>query len=234
MVEGEYESLKAIYATSPDFCPKPYCWGKCAKDDDMYFLLEEFRHIQVQPATPEELADGLAGMHNKSKSPTGKFGFHVSTTHAKIRQPVAWEDSWCTLYTRHLSNVLEMAYPLLKRPDLEVVGRLTLEKVVPRLLLPLQAEGRTLKPSLIHGDCWDGNTALEVGTKKAFIFDVCSFYGHNEYDTGNWRAKRHKLCRPEYMAAYHARIPPSEPRKSAQSFLCYCLLKIVRGRLGGS
>ncbi|TID19788.1 hypothetical protein E2P81_ATG06956 [Venturia nashicola] len=45
---------------------------------------------------------------------------------------------------------------------------------------------RALKPSLIHGDFWDGNTAIDTKTGHAFIFDTCSFYGHNEYDTGNW------------------------------------------------
>lgn len=61
----------------------------------------------------------------------------------------------------------------------------SLEKVVPRLLLPLQSDGRVLKPCLIHGDCWDGNTATCARTGEAFVFDVCSFYGHNEYDIGN-------------------------------------------------
>src|SRR5437016_4236296 len=31
MCEGEFESLKAIYAFSPAFVPKPYAWGKYTK-----------------------------------------------------------------------------------------------------------------------------------------------------------------------------------------------------------
>ena len=110
-----------------------------------------------QPASPIKLATGLANLHQKSISPTGKFGFHMSTCHAKIAQAVdKWEDSWCALYTRHLGHVMELAKPILQWPEFEVVCKLTLEKVVPRLLLPLQSEGRYLKPCLIHGDCWDG------------------------------------------------------------------------------
>lgn len=48
MCEGELESLKAIYAVSPSFVPKPYAWGKCKKDPDTYFLLAEFRDVCQQ------------------------------------------------------------------------------------------------------------------------------------------------------------------------------------------
>ena len=110
-----------------------------------------------QPASPIQLAAGLAEMHQKSVSPTGKFGFHMATCHAKIAQAVdTWEDSWCALYTRHLGHVMDLAKPILNWPEFDLVCKLTLQKVVPRLLLPLEADGRVLKPCLIHGDCWDG------------------------------------------------------------------------------
>ena len=51
---------------------------------------------------------------------------------------------------------MELAKPILKWPEFDLVCELTLKKVVPRLLLPLQSKGRILKPCLIHGDCWDG------------------------------------------------------------------------------
>ncbi|KAL8880337.1 MAG: hypothetical protein Q9198_002232 [Flavoplaca austrocitrina] len=142
----------------------------------------------------------------------GKFGFHIPTCHAKIAQKVdSWEDSWCTLYSNHLGYVMDLAKPILQWPEFDVVCRLTLEKVVPRLLLPLQSEGRVLKPCLIHGNCWDGNTAMDIRTGEAFVFDVCSFYGHNEYDTGNWRAPRHRLSNKAYIRNYKKAFPVSEP-----------------------
>ena len=103
MCEGEFESLKAIYAVSPGFVPKPYAWGKYEKTDktnqETYFLLAEFRDVGQQPADPVRLGARLADMHQRSVSPTGKFGFHYSTYHAKIAQAIdSWEDSWCVLY----------------------------------------------------------------------------------------------------------------------------------------
>lgn len=82
--------------------------------------------------------------------------------------------------------------------------------MVPALLLPLQSNGRNIKPSLIHGDCWDGNTAMgEDG--RAYFFDVDSFYAHNEFDLGDWRAERHKLSQRDYVEAYKKLVPVSEP-----------------------
>ena len=52
MCEGEFESLKAVYAASPGFVPKPYAWGKYTqRDAETYFLLAEFRDVgkQVRP-----------------------------------------------------------------------------------------------------------------------------------------------------------------------------------------
>lgn len=49
MCEGEYESLKEIYAVSPDFVPEPYAWGKyCRPEPETYFILAEFRDVGEQ------------------------------------------------------------------------------------------------------------------------------------------------------------------------------------------
>lgn len=213
MFDGEFESLKAIHDVSPAFAPRPYAWGRYEDQaSEAFFLLEEFRDIGQQPADPARLAAGLADLHHRSRSPTGKFGFHVKTCHGTIVQYVdEWTDSWAALFGKLLGHFMDLARPVLNWAEFDVVCNLTLEKVVPLLLLPLQENGRVLKPSIIHGDCWDGNTALEAGTGEAFVFDVCSFYGHNEYDTGNWRAPRHRLSDKAYIENYKKHFPPSEP-----------------------
>ena len=48
--------------------------------------------------------------------------------------------------------------------------------------LPDFFDGLDIKPSLLHGDLWSGNTG-QVGTDPT-IFDAASFYGHHEYDLG--------------------------------------------------
>ena len=59
MCEGEYESLKAIHAVTPDFVPKPYDWGKYRQEDpETYFLLAEFREVGKQVRAIISLAAG--------------------------------------------------------------------------------------------------------------------------------------------------------------------------------
>ena len=67
-------------------------------------------------------------------------------------------------------------------PDSELASltEAFIKKVVARLLRPLQTGGRSIKPTLCHGDLWDGNVQIDVDTKQPVMFDSCTFYGHNE------------------------------------------------------
>lgn len=119
MCEGEFETFKAIYAVSPRSVPKVHAWGKFdpteTEKEGTYFFLAEFRDIQMQPADPVKLGTLLAELHQRSTSPTGKFGFHVPTCHQRIVQAVnTWEDSWCTLFSNHLSHVIDLARLILQ------------------------------------------------------------------------------------------------------------------------
>lgn len=115
--------------------------------------------------------------------------------------------------------------------EFKILCDLTLEKVVPRLLEPLQSGGRSIKPCLIHGDLWDENTATDMDTGEPFVFDAGSMYGmmtfqctkalpsaylytaHNEYEIGDWRAPRHRLSNESYILNYKRNFPVSEPEE---------------------
>ncbi len=216
-MHGEYESLKAIHAVSPDMVPEPYAWGQY-DDSDTYFLLTEFREIGKQPPDPVKFTQRLAEMHQKSVSPTGKFGFHMTTCHARLRQVTdCWEDSWAVLYRKQLAHMIKLDEEKNGEwPEFKMICQLVLDKVIPRLLEPLQSDGRSIKPCLVHGDLWDENTATDAATGEPFIFDAGSFYAHNEYEIGNWRAVRHRLSASEklYKDSYKQAFKESEPGKS--------------------
>ena len=57
------------------------------------------------------------------------------------------------------------------------------EKVIPRLLRPLETDGNSITPVLVHGDLWCGNAAVDRETDAPLIFDPSSFYAHNECTT---------------------------------------------------
>jgi fructosamine-3-kinase len=54
------------------------------------------------------------------------------------------------------------------------------DKVIPRLLRPLETGGRTIKPVLLHGDLWLGNVSTQAESENPLLFDASAFWGHNE------------------------------------------------------
>jgi protein-ribulosamine 3-kinase len=48
-----------------------------------------------------------------------------------------------------------------------------LNKVIPRLLRPLQEADDPIEPCLVHGDLWHGNTSVSVDTGAPYAFDSC-------------------------------------------------------------
>lgn len=180
MTEGEFGSLKEMHATFPSFVPKPYAWGRCSEPkSESYFLLAEFRDIGKRPPDPIKLTVRLAELHHNSKSPTGKFGFYTSTCHAFFTQITdCWEDSWSKLFQKQLAHMVALDQERNGEwKEFKIICDLTLEKVVPRLLEPLQSKGRNIKLCLIHGDLWDENTATDMDTGELFVFDAGSMYG---------------------------------------------------------
>lgn len=102
MIEGEYHSLMAIHDLIPTFAPKPYAWGKL-KSSGWYFLLMDYIHLNQQDIDTEKLCEQLVKMHKASVSPTGKFGFHMTTCHGPA-QNTEWESSWCVYFTSLLKQ----------------------------------------------------------------------------------------------------------------------------------
>jgi protein-ribulosamine 3-kinase len=124
-------------------------------------------------------------MHTKGTSENGMFGFPVPTVCGRMKRTVTWEKSWTKSFTHQLKDVIR--YDAEKHgswPEFEAAIEELINVVVPRLLDPLQANGRDLKPSLIHGDFWEKNIALDRNTGEIVVFDPGCVYGHNEMEFG--------------------------------------------------
>ena len=211
MCQGEFESLKAMHSVIPTFIPVVYKWGKLIKGPG-YFLLAEFREVGQQPPEPKRFTLRVAELHRNSESPTGKFGFHVPTFHGNLPTYTDWEESWTVMYSKILARAMDL--DLIKHgpwPEFTALRQLLFDKVIPRLLDPLQSDGRSIKPCLVHGDLWDENCAIDVNNGEPFAFDAGSFYAHNEYEIGYWRPIRHRLSNRAYVNAYKRHFPVSDP-----------------------
>lgn len=184
MARGEYESQKALAAIIPDNAVIPIAWGMFEKNKSKAFFMTRFRDLRDHPPPPPPAVQVLAvlkKLHQTSISPTGKFGFQVTTYNGPPEMVNHWTDNWEEYFARQFRSYVSFLQSVYGE-DREMVD-LTEEfvrKVVARLLRPLQTGGRDLKPSLCHGDLWDGNVQIDVDTKQPVMFDSCAFYGHNE------------------------------------------------------
>ncbi|KAL6876107.1 Fructosamine kinase domain-containing protein [Trichoderma longibrachiatum] len=209
---SEFESTSTIHAITPDFCPKPIGCGTFETDANLHFYVCKFYIFAEGMPEPHSFCEKLARLNASSSSPDGKFGYHCATYNGDLPQDNTWCDSWEAFYAHGLRHVLKVREERAGRsPELEELLPALFDKVIPRLLRPLESDGRTIKPPFVHGDLWWGNSGIidsEAG--DGIAFDPSAFWGHNEYDLGNWRLERNRFT-ARYFEAYHAIIPKSEP-----------------------
>ncbi|KAL6798844.1 Fructosamine kinase domain-containing protein [Trichoderma sp. SZMC 28013] len=211
---GEFESTSAIHKIMPEFCPKPIGWGTFKNDTNSHFYICKFYDFIEGVPEPNFFCDQLARLHSSHSSPEGKFGFHCTTYNGNLPQDNTWCDSWEAFFANGLRHVLKVREDRAGRnPELDELMPALFDKIIPRLLRPLESEGRTIRPSLVHGDLWYGNTGIIDGdTEEGIVYDPASFWAHNEYELGNWRPERNKFTR-RYFQAYHSHIPKAEPEE---------------------
>lgn len=179
MLSSEHESMRAIHSLTPDFVPKPIAWGTYESIPDTYFLLTEFRDMRPDMPDPDKFAARLSALHQNSESPEGKFGFHARTHAGNL--PTEWEDSWEVFFTKSMRQALDLEIEAKGNdPEFDELIPTLFNTVIPRLLRPLESDGRRVKPSLVHGDLWFANSGIDADTDEPLIFDACCFYAHNE------------------------------------------------------
>ena len=88
-----------------------------------------------------------------------------------------WEEFFVNGFKHMLNLNIQRGGPW---EEMESLKSDMLSKVIPRLIRPMETGGRSIKPSLVHGDLWCGNTAVDTRTDLPLIYDPSSFYAHNE------------------------------------------------------
>jgi protein-ribulosamine 3-kinase len=184
-LEGEFTSTRDIHAIVPEFCVEPFAYGTFAHNKDAHFYLSKFEHFvddkDLLP-NPEDFCRHLATLHRNSKSPTGKFGYGCATYNGNIPQDNTWCDRWETSFANGLRHILQVREDRVgpHPPELEKLRGPLFDAVIPRLLRPLESHGRSVKPSLVHGDLWCGNVSVLENSTEPRIYDPASFYAHHE------------------------------------------------------
>ena len=178
---GEYTTICAISQAVPGLTPTPIATGTYASDDDVHFYLARFVDMTDDVPEEESLPAKVAAMHLKGISPNGKFGFSVPTCMGGCVGQNDWTSSWEKSFSTMMCTMFEFEQEMHgDNEDMRRMHQIILDKVIPRLLRPLETGGRDIKPRIVHGDMWDGNTSVDADTDQPLIFDASGMYAHNE------------------------------------------------------
>lgn len=159
----------------------PIGYGALASDPSSSFLLTAFLSLSEEVPGPAQLAEVLKKLHATSASPGGRFGFHVPTFNGVVPVINDWCDTWEEYFTRQLRSDIEWEHSIRGAdPGFDATADEFFDKVVPRLLRPLQTGGRSIEPVLVHGNFWPGNVQIDKATQRIVLLDSCCCYGHNE------------------------------------------------------
>ncbi|KAL8821643.1 MAG: hypothetical protein Q9223_000335 [Gallowayella weberi] len=220
MFAGEFASMTALHSAIPKHVPRPLSWGAFATGDRYFQLYTFHRFVKgLKPSIPD-IVSVAASLHSadSSLSPTGKFGFEMTTYNGNLPQDNRWTKTWEEFYSNGMRRMLDLdAKARGESKELKGLEGDFFEKVVPRLLRPMETleKGRSIKPVLLHGDLWIGNASVEEKgmreEENCMLFDSSAFYGHNESDD----LSPMYLLRNDWgrgcLEAYHRIIPKSEP-----------------------
>lgn len=214
LMEGGFNAMSEIYKWAPDLAPKPHSWGKYTLEKpEAYFFLSQYMDLSDMMPEPNQLCTKLARLHRESQSPTGQFGFHITTCQGHTPQSLAWESSWTVFFTQLLKHVIDKDFEFNGYwEELDQVEKRLITHVIPRLLDALVKDGRKIKPSLIHSNLWEGNSGTSFENNHVYIFDAAAFYAHHEMEVGNWRCYYNKISNRVYTRTYLRHHGPSEPK----------------------
>ncbi|KAI0844839.1 Fructosamine kinase-domain-containing protein [Daldinia vernicosa] len=216
MTQSEFQCMSRMRRAAPDLVPEPLASGSFSGVPDVHFLLCEFRRMTGTVPAPEALAAKIAELHRCSAGGSGgggKFGSDVPTFHGNVQVDHGWSGFWEEYFAR-TTRVLFGLEQEAQGPNEEIKGMIApfFDKVIPRLLRPLETGGRSIQPCLIHGDLWHGNAETDAETGLPIVFDAASFYAHNEYELGVWRQPWNNIGEA-YRAEYYKYMPKSQPEE---------------------
>jgi protein-ribulosamine 3-kinase len=169
MFEAEAAGLLELSAPGVIRVPQPICAG-IARDKS--FLVLEHLTFASQ-GNMAAFGRQLAALHRKHKA---SFGWHRDNALGLTLQINTPSQDWCEFWRRYrLGFQLHLAARNGYRGALQQKGE--------RLLAHCDVlfSGYHPRPSLLHGDLWSGNYAMDT-QGHAVIFDPAVYYGDREAD----------------------------------------------------
>lgn len=170
--EAEADGLAALAACDAFRVPRPLAWGSAG--GEAFMLLE---HLRLRPLTGAEngqrFGRALAQLHGDAGE---RFGWACDNFIGASPQINAEHDAWARFFVDcRLRPQLQMARAQGYGGALGRDADRVLERV-PAMFLDYRP-----RPSLLHGDLWNGNAAVDADGKPV-IFDPAVYRGDRETD----------------------------------------------------
>jgi protein-ribulosamine 3-kinase len=194
MFEAEASGLEALRDAGALRVPEVVALGQ---DAEGAFIALEWLDLSPGRAGAEhELGERLAMQH---RSTAREFGWHRENWIGATPQHNGWHADWVEFWqTRRLGPQLDLAAAHGARSAVIDRGRRLAE------LLPAYFASHRPVPSLLHGDLWGGNWAVDGGGRPV-LFDPAVYFGDRETDLAMTRL--FGGFGTGFYAAYHAAWP---------------------------
>ncbi|KAF4772462.1 hypothetical protein HAV15_009097 [Penicillium sp. str.  len=159
-IQAEFNSLQMLYTANPEAVPRPHKWG---------------------------LSMQLARIHQVSQR-TDKFGCDEPRHQAGICLAPARYSRWADCFRSLIITFLNQDIAVNEKwPAYEAAFEVLICRTIPRLLLPLQNNGRQILPTLVHGNLSAKHTRIRFSDGMPVLFRPHAMYAHQEYELGATR-----------------------------------------------
>jgi fructosamine-3-kinase len=171
MFAAEAEGLREIAASGAIKVPEPVCWG--TSGHQAYLAMEYLELGGGGRGSMATFGEQLAAMH---RHVSDQFGWKRDNTIGSTPQSNTPDRDWIRfLQQQRLGFQLQLAARKGYGGRLQSRGEQLLEQV------PAFFSDYLPKPSLLHGDLWSGNYAMDHDGNPV-IFDPAVYYGDREAD----------------------------------------------------
>ncbi len=182
MFDAEFKSLRLIQQTNTVRIPEPIA---VLQDKQHAYLAMEYLPLHSLSRSNELiLADQLASLHQFHWSLSNtQFGLDFDNTIGSSIQVNTTHRStdWIDFFVQNRLLVqLELSKTMKQETELRHLITEKLIPIIPQFFSDLSVE-QTLKPSLIHGDLWAGNTAC-INNSTPVLFDPACYFAHHEME----------------------------------------------------
>lgn len=185
MIASEFLSTSIYYNAAPEISLRPWGYGSYDTMPATYFIIHEYGGWSEKDWPTEEyapeLAKAVSDLHRRQRWPGGKFG--IGHTLFGGRTPSRWalSNSWEDCFSHGMRYEFEQERAVQgPDPEFDFLSAAMLDRVIPRLIRPLETMGNSIVPTLVHGDMWTGNMAIHPTRKRAVLFDATPLYAHFE------------------------------------------------------